>query len=106
MHVMQLMAYLRMVVDWPANANMMLVSMHNAITLENIINSFYDSVIGGLSEDFVNEDEEDELLKKNDIAYKNIALSLGIFGIFLAVLILLLIFYFVLKLLSMRFQSV
>ena len=49
MHVMQLMAYLRLVVDWPANANMMLNSMHNAITLENIINSFYDSIIGGLN---------------------------------------------------------
>jgi len=31
------MAYLRLVVDWPANSQMMLQSMHNAITLENII---------------------------------------------------------------------
>ena len=106
MHVMQLMAYLRLVVDWPANANMMLNSMHNAITLENIINSFYDSIMGGLSEEFGSDDEEDAMLKENDIPYKNIALSLGIFGIFLAMLILLLIFYFVLKLLSMRFQCV
>jgi len=32
------MAYLRLVVDWPANSQMMLQSMQNAITLENIIN--------------------------------------------------------------------
>ena len=103
MHVMQVMAYLRLLVDWPANANMMLLSMHNAITLENIINDLYDSIWGGLSEEFGEDDEEDALLKKNDIPYKNIGLSLGIFGIFLGVLVLLLIFYFVLKLLSMRF---
>ena len=38
MHVMQVMAYLRLVVAWPANSHMMLKSMHNAITLENIFN--------------------------------------------------------------------
>jgi len=43
MHVMQVMAYLRLLVDWPANSQMMLQSMHNAITLENIINDFYTS---------------------------------------------------------------
>ena len=110
MHVMQVMAYLRLVVDWPANSNMMLLSMHNAITLENIINGLYDSIIGSLSEEVIGSsdngssvDEEDELLKKNDIPYKNIGLSLGIFGIFLGVLIILLLFYFVIKLLSIRF---
>ena len=41
MHVMQVMAYLRLLVDWPANSAMMLQSMHNAITLENIINDVY-----------------------------------------------------------------
>ena len=100
------MAYLRLVVDWPANANMMLLSMHNAITLENIINGLYDSIIGGLSEEFGDDDEEDALLKKNDISYRNIGLSLGIFGIVMGVLILALVVYCMLKLLSMRFRCV
>ena len=42
MHVMQVIAYLRLLVQWPANTNMMLQSMHNALTLENIINNLYD----------------------------------------------------------------
>ena len=38
MHVMQVIAYLRLVVSWPANSHMILKSMHNAITLDNIFN--------------------------------------------------------------------
>ena len=45
MHVMQVMAFLRLLVDMPANSNMMLQSMHNAITLENVMNSVYDSIL-------------------------------------------------------------
>ena len=52
MHVMQVMAYLRLAVEQPANSNMMLQSMHNAITLENIINSFYDTFL----DDFKNSE--------------------------------------------------
>ena len=43
MHIMQLMAYLRLLVEWPANSEMMLKSMHNAITLENIFNAIFGS---------------------------------------------------------------
>ena len=100
------MAYLRLLVDWPANANMMLVSMHNAITLENFVNGMYDSFYEELDEFQESEKEEDALLKENDIVYKNVALSLGIFSIFLGFMILALLFYFVLKLLSMRFKCV
>ena len=101
------MAYLRLLVDWPANANMMLLSMHNAITLENIINGLYDNFWNDLSEEFGDDnDEEYALLEKNDIPYKNIGLSMGIFGILMGALILALIFYIILKLLSMRFRCV
>ena len=55
MHVMQVMAYLRLVVSWSANTQMMLASMHNAITLENIVNDLYDSYLT----DFLETDEKD-----------------------------------------------
>ena len=45
MHTLQLVAYLRFVVVWPANAGVMLKSLHNAITLENLVNSIYDSIV-------------------------------------------------------------
>ena len=51
MHVMQVMAYLRLLVEMPANSNIILLSMHNAITLENIINSFYDSIFSDFKDD-------------------------------------------------------
>ena len=42
MHVMQIITYFHMVVDWPANASIMFQSLENSITLENFINDFYD----------------------------------------------------------------
>ena len=61
MHVMQVMAYLRLLVEMPANSNIILLSMHNAITLENIINSFYDSIFSDFK-----EEEDDEAAAKED----------------------------------------
>ena len=100
MHVMQVIAYLRLLVSWPANSNMMLESMHNAITLENIINDVYNAAIDDLYE----TNEEADRLKDYDISYKNWALSLGIFGICLGVLVVCLIFYFMLKCFASRFK--
>ena len=42
------------------------------------------------------------MLRKNDITSKNVALSLGIFAIFLAVFLFVLLFWFILKLLNIR----
>lgn len=61
MHTMQLVAYLRFVVKWPANASMMLLSMHNAITLDNLINSVYDSIL----------DDFNQLVSKDDDSKKS-----------------------------------
>ena len=51
MNVMQVMAYLRLVVDWPANSHMILDSMHNAITLENILKEVKDSYFTDFTDD-------------------------------------------------------
>lgn len=59
MHVMQVLAYFRLIANWPANTQMMLMSVHNAVTLENIINGVYDSIIDE-EEDEDDEDEDDE----------------------------------------------
>ena len=53
MHVMQVLAYFRLLVNWPANTKMILQSIHNAVTLENIINGIYKSVF-----DFDVEDDD------------------------------------------------
>ena len=104
MHVMQVLAYLRLLVEWPANANMLLQSMYNAITLENVINDLYTNVLESLNNNvFVEEQSEEDLrLEQNEIFSKNLALSFGIFGFVLMVLILALIIYYCTKLVSMR----
>ena len=62
MHVMQVLAYLRLLVEWPANANMLLQSMYNAITLENVINDLYTNVLESLNNNvFVEEQSEEDL---------------------------------------------
>ena len=45
MHTMQLVAYIGMLVNWPANSSMMFKSIHNAITLENLINPIFEAII-------------------------------------------------------------
>ena len=108
MHVMQVMAYLRLLVEMPANSNIILLSMHNAITLENIINRFYDSIFSDFNDDSDDQNsdaaKEDQELKDSDISYKNIYLSLGIFGVFLGLLLFALLLYFLLRCLSPRLR--
>ena len=43
MHVMQVLAYFRLLIHWPANSNIMLQSIQNAITLDNLLNGIYNS---------------------------------------------------------------
>ena len=103
MHVMQVMAYLRLLVEMPANSNVILLSMHNAITLENLINSLYDSLLPDFSGSDGDEEEVQEL-KDSDIAYKNIYLSLGIFGVFFGLMLFALLIYILLSCLSSRIR--
>ena len=103
MNVMQVMAYLRLLVDWPANSHMILDSMHNAITLENILKEVKDSYFS----DFVDQQEDDEeleTLQRSGIQSKNILLSFGIFAIALAALIFVLVVYLVLRMLSLKIR--
>ena len=88
----------------PANSNIIMLSMHNAISLENIINSFYDSLMPYFTEDDAEESAEAEELKESDIPYKNIYLSLGIFGVVISFLLVALILYFLLRCLSLRIR--
>ena len=52
MHVMQVMAYLRLLTSHPANSEMMLKSMHNAITLEHLIDEVYTNYLKDLGDSF------------------------------------------------------
>ena len=55
MHVMQVIAYLRLAVNWPANTSMMQNSIHNALTLENLIKYFTDK----FKDEFDGENDEE-----------------------------------------------
>ena len=50
------------------------------------------------------EQAEDQELKDSDIAYKNIYLSLGIFGVFFGLMLFALCLYFLLRCLSLRIK--
>lgn len=76
--------------------------MHNAITLENVTEAFYDSFVEDVVEDF-QENEATESLEDNGISSDNIYLSLGIFGICLIVLTFGLLLYSLTKICSRYF---
>ena len=78
---------------------MMLQSMHNATTLENLINAVYENFIADYGDSFQKSDEEDRL-KENGTNYENLYLSLGVFGILFGCLVLALLFYILVKLTS------
>ena len=63
MHVMQVIAYLRLLVQWTANVDAMLKAVDNAITLDNVVDYFYSLVLTrvGLMTDPNLSDEEKEL---------------------------------------------
>ena len=102
MHVMQVLVYLDMLIRWPLNAEMMLESVHEAITLDNILPD-YESILFGEDDSEKEEEltEEAKLLMEKNLSYDYSGLNLGIFGLFLAGLILLVLLYFLLKLLAM-----
>lgn len=105
MHVMQVLAYLDMLIRWPLNAEMMLESVHEAITLDNILPDYESILFGEDDSDAEGElTEEAELLMEKNLSHNYSGLNLGIFGLFLAGLILLVLLYFLLKLLAMRFK--
>ena len=92
-----------MIANWPANADMMLESMHNAATLENYFDFAYNEWFVDFDGDFENEEDEEEL-EEFEISYENMYLSLGIFGLAIVLLVLTLIIYFIAKLCAMRFR--
>ena len=107
MHTMQLVAYLGMLVSWPANSSMMFESMHNAITLDNVVNPIFEAVI----DDFewieqYNEGSGSMLskLRDKDIFFDSLWMNLGIFAFCFVILLFVLLFYYVLRAASIRFK--
>ena len=70
-----------------------MISVKNAVTLENIIKYLLDKFKPELIDDR-GEEEEIQKLKDSDIASKNIYLSLGIFGFLFGLLFFALLVYF------------
>ena len=104
MHVMQVLAYLEMLIQWPLNAQFVLDSVYEAITLDNIMPD-YESILFGSDEDEVSEEtEEAKLLKEKNLDKNDSGLNLGIFGVLLAGLVLSLILYCILRQLAKRFK--
>jgi len=77
--------------------------MHNAITLENLINSFYQSFVFDLKS-LTAENDGEEQLKESDFKYGNLWTSLGIFGICLVVLVFALLLYVFIALLCRKWK--
>ena len=104
-HFMQIIAYMRLLINWPANARMILQSMHYATTLENLINEAYETLFAqfGLKDKY-DETEEQRILEENDINYENVYMSIGIFGIVLTFLLVISLFYVLVKFISRRLK--
>ena len=66
MHVMQIMAFLRQVVSLPANSNMMLDSVHEAITLENFNKELYNTYLPEIGITMFMEEENEEQSNEDD----------------------------------------
>ena len=97
MHVMQVLAYMLYLLEWPANTKMMLEAIKEATTLVSLSSAFYKTI------DLVDEDNEDEDLSNSEVAAnqtqekaeKNVLLSIGVFGVSFAVILILVMVYLV-----------
>ena len=70
MHVMQVITYLRFIVEWPANTQTLLDSMYNAITMEEQINEFNEKYLFDIDFDIGTDQKDSEdiaTLEKFDI---------------------------------------
>lgn len=97
MHVMQVIVFTSHIVEWPANTLLLLESMHEAITLEELLGSiedaiFSDGILGGSNEE------------KSDSSEMSLFIRYKLFVCMLVLLIVLVLVYLVLYILmrSMR----
>lgn len=99
MHFMQLVAYLRMLVSWPANVQMMLSAVKEAITLDETLPG-PDQFIPGI--DDAPESNQAQQLVDKELPESAEELDVGIFMFCLIGLVITLVLYFVLRVLALR----
>ena len=95
MNVMQVLAYLRFLSNWPANIKMILYAMHNAITLEPFVQFMFEYSKSKFEN--ANAKLSEEELQKVGIEDPNTFRSLGIFAIAFILLVILILLYFLLR---------
>ena len=95
-HVIQLMSYYRHFTNWSANCAMIMVYMHNSVTLENV----NDEVKGYFKDKLaiVKESVESQEHKEKGLSSNNFFESFAIYGLILAILVVLLLVYLLIKL--------
>lgn len=92
---MQVLAFLRLPINWPANTNFLLTAMNSAITLDILFNALKEYFFGAYDEakSAVIDELADLGVDNPDTYFK----SLGIFSLILLLLILSSVFYFLLR---------
>ena len=104
MNVMQVLAYIRFLSNWPANIKMILYAVHNAITLEPFVQFMFEYSKSKF--DNANDKLSNEELQKVGIEDPNTFRSLGIFALVFMTILILILFYFLLRALHKRLPSV
>ena len=99
-HVMQVVAFLRLISNNPANLKLVFDSVYDAVTLKPIKIVIFEYGEGKF--DLAKQKVNDDTLIEMDIRKDSIIWSLGIFFIVLILLIMTLFFYYVIRLLRKR----
>ena len=97
-HVMQVMAYYRHFTNWSANCSMIMLSMHNATTLENVneqVKNFFKDKLQIVRESISSQEHKDKGLSTD-----NFFESFAIYGLILSILVILLLIYLFIRLLN------
>lgn len=99
-HVMQVMAYYRLLTNWSANCAMIMLSMHNAVTLENVnkqLTGYFKDKLAIVQSSISSKKHEEQGLTSS-----NFFESFAIYGLILALLLILLLIYLMIRLLNSR----
>lgn len=102
-HVMQVVAFLRLISSSPANLKLVFDSVYNAVTLKPLKIAIFE--YGEEKFDLAKQKVNDDTLLEMDIRKDSIIWSLGIFFIILIALFITLVFYFVIRLLRRRIRK-
>ena len=103
LNVVQVVIYLRLISDWPANSMKIMKALHNANTLQPYLDKF-----NKFTEKYREVEQEEytqEELERVGVHDPNLFWSLGIFAIAIVVLLFLLLVYFFFKVMSTKFPK-